>query len=253
MAKTNPDMALDATAKGNATANGNTNGNASADPRPVLRIDGSAPPTPETVAAVHALCDRAEDRGADRGGPGVVVLQVSGAPRRSSAPGLTVSLVTKWERALRRLESLPAATVAVADGDCGGTALDALLAADYRVATRGVRLLVPLGSDATWPGMALYRLANQGSISAPIRRAVLFGTPIEAADALSLHLVDELTDDAGAALAAAADRVAALSGTELAIRRQLMFDASTASFEEALGAHLAACDRELRRSAGAVA
>ncbi|MCZ9336264.1 enoyl-CoA hydratase/isomerase family protein, partial [Streptomyces sp. TRM76130] len=40
-----------------------------------------------------------------------------------------------------------------------------------------------------------------------------------------------------------------LSGKELAIRRQLLFDAANTAFEDALGPHLAACDRALRGTA----
>jgi isomerase DpgB len=210
-----------------------------------LRIDGRKGLTAEAVAAVTAICDSAED-GA---GPGKVIVEVSGAPEAAWRTDLTVSLVSKWERALRRLERLPAATIAVADGDCGGLALDAMLAADYRIATGTVRLVVPVGDGTAWPGMAIYRLAQHGAHTAAIRRAVLFGTPIAAADAVALHLVDELAADPAAALALAAERGGAVTGTELAIRRQLMVDATVTSFDEALGVHLAACDRTLRRAA----
>lgn len=215
----------------------------------VLRIDGRRHLSAQWVAAVSALCDSAEDLG----GRGRVIVQVDGVPGGPRAGDLSVSLVSKWERALRRLERLPAPTIAVADGDCGGLALDALLATDYRIATRSARLVVAVGHEATWPGMALYRLARHGASSAVIRRAVLFGTPVEAAEALALHLFDELTDDPESALAIAGERVGALSGTDLAIRRQLMTDASTTSFEDALGVHLAACDRALRSAAAGAA
>jgi isomerase DpgB len=209
-----------------------------------LRIDGRQPLLTDTVAAVAAACDAAEDLE----GRARVVVRVSGVPRGPLPGGLTVSLVSKWERALRRLERLPAATIAVADGDCGGPALDVLLATDYRIATGSVRLVVPVEGGGTWPGMALYRLAGHGANAAPIRRAVLYGTPVDAAEALTLQLVDELTDDVPKALRIAAERADAVSGTELAIRRQLLHDAASTSFEEALGVHLAACDRALRRA-----
>lgn len=208
-----------------------------------IQIDGRQPVSAESIAALSAACDRAEDQG----NGGRLIVHVSGAPAGPSAGALTVALVSKWERTLRRLERLPAATIGVASGDCGGPALDALLATDYRVAVLPVRLLVPVESGATWPGMALYRLAHQAGAAA-IRRAILFGAPIEAGDALALHLIDDLTDDPADALAEAADLAGAFSGAELAIRRQLMLDAPTASFEDALGAHLAACDRALRRA-----
>jgi isomerase DpgB len=208
-------------------------------------VDGRKPLSAQPVAAIAAVCDSAEDQG-DRA---AVVVHVSGAPAGSRAGDLDVALVSKWERGLRRLERLPATTIAVAVGDCGGIALDALLATDYRIANSSVRLLVPVEDGATWPGMALYRLAQQVGAAA-IRRAVLFGASLEVRDALALHLVDEVTDDTVGALTAVSERTGTFSGTELAIRRQLMFEAATVSFEEALGRHLAACDRELRRAAG---
>jgi len=213
----------------------------------VLRIDGQLPPSPEMVARIAAVCDRAEDLG----GAGRVIVYASGAPANGWTSGLTVAAVSKWERGLRRLERVAAITIAVADGDCGGPALDALLVTDYRVMAASARFLIPVEDRATWPGMALYRLARQGAHAAAIRRAVLFGTPIRAAEAMTLGLVDQVTDDVFGALAAASALTAGLSGTELAIRRQLTADAPIVSFEDALGAHLAACDRALRHAADA--
>lgn len=209
----------------------------------VLSVDGSNPLSPDAVAAVVAVCDRAEERG----GRDAVIVRVSGAPGPAWARELTVALVSKWERAVRRLERVAAATIAVADGDCGGLALDALLATDYRIAAPSVRLRMPVAAEATWPGMVQYRLAHQ--VGTAIRRAVLFGIPIEATEALALNLIDEVTDDLAGAQATAARLASAFSGAELAIRRQLMHDAPTASFEDLLGVHLAACDRALRRVA----
>lgn len=208
-----------------------------------IRIDGREPLSAESVTAVAALCDSAEDSD----DPRAVVVHVSGAPDQSWTRDLNVALVSKWERALRRLERLPAATIAVASGDCGGPALDALLATDYRIADTSVRLVVPVAAGATWPGMALYRLSRQTGAAA-IRRSLLLGVPIEASEALALRLVDELTDDAASALAAAAGLAGACPGTEVAIRRQLVLEALSVSFEDALGRHLAACDRALRRA-----
>lgn len=213
-----------------------------------VQIDGTGPLSRAAVEVVVAACAKAEALG----GLSVVPIFVSGAPGPAWTRDVDVALVSKWERALRRLERLNATTVAVASGDVGGLALDALLATDFRIVTPDTRLVVSVDGDATWPGMATYRLTAQAGI-APIRRAVLFGHPIEAADAVALSLVDEVTEEPEKALAAVTESVATLSGKELAIRRQLMHDASTTSFEEALGAHLAACDRTLRRRSPAEA
>ncbi|NES30227.1 enoyl-CoA hydratase/isomerase family protein [Micromonospora terminaliae] len=210
----------------------------------VLRIDGSKPLTTESVAAVEAACSAAESDTSTT----MLAVQVTGTPGKDWTYGLEVALVSKWERALRRLERLGVTTVAVASGDCGGLALDVLLATDYRIATPDVRLSLHVDGDATWPGMAVFRLAQQSGGNR-LRRAILFGAPLDAQDSLDLGLVDEVTDDLATALTATAEMVGGLSGRELAIRRQLMFDATTTSFEDALGRHLAACDRALRRSA----
>ncbi|MGF1425448.1 enoyl-CoA-hydratase DpgB [Kitasatospora sp. LaBMicrA B282] len=214
-----------------------------------LDLDGRAPLSPDTVAALNALCDRAEDAAAHADAHAQahapVVLTVTGAP--TVAPAGPLPLVNKWERALRRLERLDAPTVALVTGDCGGVALEALLATDLRIARPGTRLLPAAGPRGVWPGMALYRLANQIGVAAT-RRTVLLGTPVTAERAVTLGLLDELAEDPAAALA---DLAATLTGTGEgpAIRRQLLLDATTTSFEEALGRHLAACDRTLREVA----
>ncbi|MEV2235772.1 enoyl-CoA-hydratase DpgB [Streptomyces phaeochromogenes] len=209
-----------------------------------LRIDGGQPPSPETIAAISAVCESV----GHSGGNDTVIIELSGVPADGWTGELTVGLVSKWERVLRRLERLPAPTIAVADGDCGGAALDALLATDIRIATPSLRLIPPVAGGGTWPGMALHRLAQQTGGTAAVRRTALFGTPLDGTQALALHLVDELTDDTAAAVARAAELTAGFAGSELAIRRQLLLEARTAPFEEALGSHLAACDRVLRRT-----
>ena len=211
----------------------------------ILRVDGRRPLSAETVAELGALCDRAEDGDTS----GFVIICVSGVPEPGWSSGLSVALVGKWERGLRRLERLPAVTIAVAEGDCGGPALDALLATDYRIMPAWAKLVVPVVAGATWPGMALYRLARQAASLAQARRAALFGTPIEATTARALGVIDEVTDDVTICLEKAVEMAAAARGAELAIGRQLVLDAPSTTFEEALGVHLAACDRALRRAA----
>lgn len=213
-----------------------------------LRINGSKPLTMACVSAVETICAAVESVEATT----MLPVYVSGTPDAGWVHNLDVALVTKWERSLRRLERLGVTTVAIASGDCGGVALDALLATDYRIATPDVRVSLPMDGEATWPGMAIFRLSQQVG-GTRMRRAILFGTPIDASEGVDLGLIDELAEDPAHALAAAAARTSTLSGTELAIRRQLMFDAATTSFEEALGRHLAACDRALRRSAAKAA
>lgn len=207
-----------------------------------LKVDGSAPLSAASVKALAAVCDQAEDQP----GSGVVTVHVTGTPQVGWTGGLDVALVTKWERVLRRLERLPAPTIAVVSGDIGGPALDAFLTTDFRIAARESRLLVASDGEATWPGMAAFRLVQQAG-AAGVRRAVLFGVPIHASQALALGIVDEFADDPAGILDVTTRLVGRLSGKELAIRRQLLFDATSTSFEDGVGPHLAACDRALRR------
>ena len=197
------------------------------------------------MAGLGAVCDAAEDGEAR----GFVIVRVSGVPEPEWSKDLPMALVSKWERGLRRLERVPAITVAVADGDCGGTALDALLVTDYRIMPSWARLVFPVVAGATWPSMAMYRLARQAACAAPARRAVLFGTAIGAGMAKAMGVIDEVAGNEALALEKAMEvAAAATQGAELAIRRQLMYEALTTSFEDALGVHLAACDRSLRRA-----
>lgn len=209
-----------------------------------LRVDGSRPLAADLLAELAEVCDRTED--GDPRGP--VIIRVSGVPGPEWTSGLSVALVSKWERGLRRLERLPAVTIAAAESDCGGPALDALLTADYRIMAPGARLVMPVAGGVTWPGMALYRLARHAAGAAPGRRATLFGTPIDAAAARGMGVIDDVADNVTSALEKAMELTAATQGAELAVRRQLMLEAPVTAFEDALGVHLAACDRALRRA-----
>nr|CAQ52619.1 enoyl-CoA hydratase/isomerase [Streptomyces violaceoruber] len=210
-----------------------------------LEVPGSRPLTPELVAAVQEVCDRAEELGDEP-----VVVHLGGGPDDGTPPatdGVAVHLVNKWERALRRLERLETATVAVVSGDCSGPAVEVLLSCDYRIAGPDLRLTLPFWAGEPWPGMLVYRLANQLGV-ARARSLVLFGTALSAQRAAEVGLVDEVTETVAAVTAERLARARDFAGTELAIRRRLLLDAAATSFEDALGTHLAACDRALRRS-----
>jgi isomerase DpgB len=218
----------------------------------VVSIDvGCEPLSAAAVTRVQDFCDRLAD---GDGRAGVVRLTGVGPADGVDAPppwpgDVDVYLVGKWERALRRMERLAAATIAVAAGPCAGPAFDLLLATDYRIAGADLTLRPPATVDGPWPGMFVHRLVNQIGVSRA-RRFIMFGGELTALDASGLGIVDEVTPDPLAAVPAAVAAVSALPGSEVAIRRRLVLDATTVPFEDALGAHLAACDRALRRAAG---
>ncbi|MFB7852943.1 enoyl-CoA-hydratase DpgB [Streptomyces sp. NPDC056053] len=204
-------------------------------------IEGRTGLTAELVAAVGGACDRAEDHQA-----AVVMLRVRGGGDDTPLPD--IALLTKWESVLRRLERLPAVSVAAMWGPCAGVALDVALAADYRIAHPAVELVPRVASGDVWPGMALYRMSRL-SRQAPVRQAVLFGTTVGAGDALAAGLVDEVAKEPATDAGRFVERLPGVRGPDLAIRRDLLWGAA-AEFEGALGGHLAACDRVLRRQAG---
>ncbi|WP_267244921.1 enoyl-CoA-hydratase DpgB [Streptomyces sp. PR69] len=206
-------------------------------------IDGTRP-LAELTATVNAVCDGVEGR-QDRT---VVVLLLDPEPRdsREWPVGVSVSDVNRWERAVRRLEKLSAMNIAVVRGACGGPALDLLLAADFRVGTPDMLLMPPVNDGHFWPGMSLYRLVQHLGV-ARARQLVLWGDDISAEKASALGLVDQLSDDVDTAVHTATVLMGRISDRELAIRRQLLNEAVTTGYDEALGVHLAACDRELRR------
>lgn len=208
-----------------------------------IHLDGSLP-LGELTAQVNGLCDRVQEAGP----PAIAVLTLAAVrPQDRFWPGrVAIQDVNRWEKAVRRLEQQDGVTVAVAPGMCGGPALDVLLAADYRIATAKTRVLLPVNDGQFWPGMALHRLAHQVGL-ARARQLVMWGHELSLAQALDLGLLDECADDVDDAVAAAMVLLGRIAQPDLAVRRRLLLETPQVGFDEAFGAHLAACDRELRR------
>lgn len=193
------------------------------------------------IALINRVCDQAEDHGAGA----IVVLRLRGGLQNANgAPD--IHLVTQWERALRRLERLPALTIAAAEGRCTAAQFAALVVADHRIGAGSLRLSLSDEQGAILPAMVLYRVAHEvgGALS---RRLALFGGALNATDALNAGLLDELVVDVDAAIAAFIESTGEIDTSDLAVRRQLLLEAPARTFEDALGTHLAACDRAFRR------
>lgn len=194
--------------------------------------------------AVNGLCERVERRAEKT----VVVLRLAASPDGDRTwPGqVGIQAVNRWERAVRRLERLAAVTITAAAGTCGGAALDLLLATDFRIAAPDLRLMLPVNDGHFWPGMSVFRLVQHVGL-AKARQIVLWGTELPLRTALDIGLVDRVAEDLTEAVRTAAVLVGRISDRETALRRQLLIEAGSAEYDEALGVHLAACDRELRR------
>lgn len=221
---------------------------------PSLGIDSARPLTDELVAEVTEFCDRVEDRAesmADGDGTPVAVIRLRGAGPAGGWPGdVGVHQVSRWEKTLRRLERTRAAKLATVEGVCGGAGLELLLVTDYRVAAPGARFEISAAGGGVWAGMAVHRLVNQLG-GARARQLVLFGAGLRAETARQIGLADEVADDPAGTASRCAERARRLAPAGLAVRRQLVLDAGVTSYDEALGAHLAACDQALRRARAA--
>lgn len=206
-----------------------------------VRANGS---TSEMTAQLNQLCDCVED------GLVMPVVQLDAESLPTEWPGdVDIRTVTRWERVLRRLETLPCATVCTSAGSLGAAALEIMLATDWRIGTKDT---VIASSNGAWPSTCVYRMARQLGVTTS-RRLIMRPCSIDATEALHLGLLDETVPDANALAAAAeqfADHVyARLSDAH--VLRQLVGEAAAAQYDDAIGAHLAACDRTLRRRSGA--
>lgn len=200
----------------------------------------------QLTETVNLLCDQVQER-TERAERTVVVLRFAEVTACREWPGdVSIQDVNRWERALRRLERLPAVTIAVAHGTCGGPTLDLWLTADLRIGSADLNLLLPVNDGLLWPGMALYRLVQNIGL-AQARRLVLWGGELTGQAAADLGLLDELCADPDEAARTATVLAGRVSDREHEVRRQLLREATTAEFDDAVGVHLSACDRELRR------
>jgi isomerase DpgB len=178
--------------------------------------------------------------GAQASGVAVIDLRESGPQCPKPAD---IADVNNWERALRLIERSPATTVALLAQQIGNYPLEVGLACDFRIAKPDTEVIWR-NDGAVWPSTVLFRLVQ---LIGPARtkRLTVLGEPINARAALACGLIDILTNDPVQEV----DRLrATVTGLDdLRVVRQLIAEATHTSYDEALGAHLAACDRYLRR------
>lgn len=197
----------------------------------------------EITAKVQEICNQAEEQSQN-----LIVLRFL-----PMAPGsykwltqVNVQDINRWERAVRRLERLAAVIIAVGLGDLAGPAVDLLLVADFRLVSLNFNLYFSIYKGQVWPGMAMFRLVQQ--VGAGRSRQLLMETqPINAQKALDFNIIDEVCPDILQSLEKAKIRFSGFNGADFSLRRQLLLEATTMSYEEAIGSYLAACDRELRK------
>ena len=197
----------------------------------------------ELAQRVDTFCRKVEDRSLNAG---IVIIRPDHCSTKPWPGAIEIQHASRWERAVRRLERLPAIIITAASGVCSGPATDFLLISDYRVGAGDFCLELPVNFGQFWPGMSVYRMVHQVGI-ARARQIVLWGRNLKAEQCLEVGLIDEIVLDLADALADLLRKIERQPASEVGIRRRLLLEAMSTPFEDALGAHLAAADRELRR------
>jgi isomerase DpgB len=200
------------------------------------------------IEDVNLACDQARDAGL---GSVLAVRLASGKSRSALFPAgghSELHMLSQWERALQRIEKVPIPTLAVVDGHCFGLMMEILLTTDFRIASEDSRIGLASVGQTLWPSMAIHRLVAQIG-GAHARAAVLLGTEWDAAAALAVGLINKVSKDVDACADAHVRFCAQAAFADLGIRRRLLLEATSATHDEVLGTHLAACDRALRASA----
>lgn len=152
---------------------------------------------------------------------------------------------SRWEKALRILERLPAVTVASVHGECAGGGFQLILACDARVAADSAVFHLHETRIGFIPGLATFRLPRFIGLGRA-RRLALTGRGVEAAEALDIGLIDRLAragslgDETAAALAEFGDHI---HPEAIKLTRRLMDESFECPWEDFLGRFLAAQHR----------
>ena len=206
-------------------------------------VDGNSILSKSLIDQLKSSIDSASEKSC-------LVIQITGTKDQQlltwpgSAPQLTVDLISKWEQLLRQIELLNSITCATIEGHCNECGLQLLLAADFRILQKDAT--ININKDGMWPGMAIHRLANQLGTSAA-RRLVFFAKNISANKAFEEKLVDIIANDIEIEKDKFLSTLTTISLPSTYLRRSLLLEATSEPFETALGSHLAACDRLLKK------
>jgi len=214
-----------------------------------IEINGTSLLSSELTIQLGNALDQAEDLGQSSS----LVFRIVGQANPNALrvwPGRTdIQSVNRWERILRRIERTNVTTIAIVEHACSALALELLMVADRRLATITFSMQCSIPGNEVWPSMALHRLVRQIGES-QARKMLLDGSDISAQRGLELSIIDQIVDDLQDENFAAL-LLSYVPSHDFPTWRRLMLDGASSSFDEALGAHLAACDRALRRSSNA--
>jgi isomerase DpgB len=212
----------------------------------LLAISGICPLSTKAVEEIHKACNSVEEISGCR----ALIVQINGRDGPKSRlrwPGdVDLQLVSQWEKALRRIERLDACTIAVATRHCNGIALEILLTSDYRIGTSDMCVQLSSPGEMMWPGMSVHRLVGRIGLNES-RRLLMFGGELSGVVAAVVGILDETVIEPAAVRRAIEEKLKDVTAGGHSLRRQLLLEGSSSTYEDALGMHLAACDRELRQ------
>jgi isomerase DpgB len=159
---------------------------------------------------------------------------------------IDVHMISQWEQLLRQLEQLNVLTCAIIIGNCNESGLEILSSTDFRIIHKDAS--IHINETGIWPGMGIYRLANQIG-TALTRRICFFEKIISAQRAIEINLADKIVEDLELELKNFTAVMRDNNYRNVSLRRNLILEAPAVAFELALGSHLAACDILLRKKA----
>ncbi len=212
-----------------------------------MEVDTSIGLSKILIESLNEICDRLED--SEKKSVLILRLMNQGSSNKDAtvAEKKDVYLVNQWEKVLRRIENLDSMTVTETESDLNGFGLAIMLTTDYRITTDNITLSL-IGDDETiLPGMLIHRLVQQIG-SAKARSLVVFGQSMSSRQAYEVSLVSELSDNLEQTTNEFLSSLNSRTMIDCSIRRRLLIEANTTSYDDALGTYLAACDRHLRKN-----
>jgi isomerase DpgB len=151
-------------------------------------------------------------------------------------------LYPKWEKCMARLEKIKNMKIVCCPNNVSQMALELLMVADYRIVGQKSDLKLVSAQLGVVPTTALYRATKL--LGAQLaKRIFLFGQTLDASEGVNFGLYDECTEDIETAERRLLGSMTKGVLNDFSVRRRLIEDSHNLNIHEALGAHLAACDR----------
>jgi enoyl-CoA hydratase len=152
----------------------------------------------------------------------------------------------RWERALRRFETMETVIVVAMHGYCLGGALQLALAADIRISTPDCRIGLPAIKESLVPGLSVWRLPRTIGWGRA-KHLILSGAEIDGITAHRIGLVDHIAprEDFDRQVAAIAGDYIAACSAGMRMSKLLLASAFDQDFDSARDAYFALQERAM--------